>query len=395
MIDAVNKVLESEVQEQTQQQLDEAKDTQVKDKNGKVVSWKHEGDWKKSTKKDPSGTAPHLSDVARRKTEKMAKESEELHSDLVESESVDRAKDNLSKNKKIIRAEHNKLIKQGYQYKGSESRDKPFDDVELSHHYEHPNGTRHTMSYSAYAPEWNEDINIKHTTSKKSKVHLHDHLKENSPFDWKGKPSELGKKLKKPGESAGFDSKKISTGTVYTRKAKPDTDDKKKVDEAQFWGNDAMRKAMDNSGESHSTIVGKDEKGSYTAKLVRKKGESEHKEVSREYHKPKQEGVSFSAFKSKLNEKVRTEDGEQEPIQPVDEDKIEEVSDVSQRYTDTLAGRKKGGKDNEHFGYKVTLKAGGKRKLNSGEEDVYEDTTLDKIKDVAKLAHKKIKKDLE
>ena len=48
---------------------------------------------------------------------------------------------------------------------------------------------------------------------------------ESSPFDWKGKPSEL---KKKPGETAGFDSKKISTGTVYSRKPVKDTDPVKK-----------------------------------------------------------------------------------------------------------------------------------------------------------------------
>jgi len=54
--------------------LDEATDTEKRDpKTGKVVSWKHEGDWVKTkSKKDPAGTAPHLSDVARRKTEKTA-----------------------------------------------------------------------------------------------------------------------------------------------------------------------------------------------------------------------------------------------------------------------------------------------------------------------------------
>ena len=36
-----------------------------------------------------------------------------------------------------------------------------------------------------------------------------------SPFDWKNRPSELAKK---PGEMTGHDSKKISTGTVYTKK---------------------------------------------------------------------------------------------------------------------------------------------------------------------------------
>jgi hypothetical protein len=39
--------------------------------------------------------------------------------------------------------------------------------------------------------------------------------KKPNPFDWKNNPSMLNKK---PGEKAGFDSKKISTGTVYSKK---------------------------------------------------------------------------------------------------------------------------------------------------------------------------------
>ena len=54
----------------------EAKDTVTRDpKTGKVTSWKHEGDWKKTDKKDPRGKVTHASDVARRKTEKMPTES--------------------------------------------------------------------------------------------------------------------------------------------------------------------------------------------------------------------------------------------------------------------------------------------------------------------------------
>lgn len=53
----------------------ESTDTEKRDpKTGKVVSWKHEGDWEKDNKKKPEGKVHHLSDVARRKTEKMAKE---------------------------------------------------------------------------------------------------------------------------------------------------------------------------------------------------------------------------------------------------------------------------------------------------------------------------------
>lgn len=56
--------------------LEEATDTVEKDAEGKVKSWSHEGDWEKAQGKDPKvsgpGKAHHLSDVARRKTEKAA-----------------------------------------------------------------------------------------------------------------------------------------------------------------------------------------------------------------------------------------------------------------------------------------------------------------------------------
>jgi len=48
--------------------------TEVKDKEGKVVSWKDEGEWKKSTaKKDPRGKVTNMSDRARKETEKLSK----------------------------------------------------------------------------------------------------------------------------------------------------------------------------------------------------------------------------------------------------------------------------------------------------------------------------------
>jgi hypothetical protein len=55
----------------------EAKDKVTYDpKTGKLTGWEHEGDWKKSKgkKKDPVGKIHHMSDVARRRTEKMSKE---------------------------------------------------------------------------------------------------------------------------------------------------------------------------------------------------------------------------------------------------------------------------------------------------------------------------------
>jgi hypothetical protein len=63
--------------EQEDDELVEAKDKVTYDpKTGKLSGWEHEGDWKKTKgkKKDPVGKIHHMSDVARRRTEKMSKE---------------------------------------------------------------------------------------------------------------------------------------------------------------------------------------------------------------------------------------------------------------------------------------------------------------------------------
>jgi hypothetical protein len=56
-----------------EEEVAEAKDKVTYDpKTGKLTGWEHEGDWKKQTKKkDPVGKIHHMSDVARRRTEKM------------------------------------------------------------------------------------------------------------------------------------------------------------------------------------------------------------------------------------------------------------------------------------------------------------------------------------
>jgi hypothetical protein len=54
---------------------EERDEMEIDPETGKVKSWSHEGDWKKQTKKkDPVGKIHHMSDVARRRTEKMAKD---------------------------------------------------------------------------------------------------------------------------------------------------------------------------------------------------------------------------------------------------------------------------------------------------------------------------------
>ena len=60
--------------ESDEKTTDESVDTVEKDVEGKVKSWKHEGDWKKPTKKEPRGTVTNLSDKARKETEKKTGE---------------------------------------------------------------------------------------------------------------------------------------------------------------------------------------------------------------------------------------------------------------------------------------------------------------------------------
>ena len=53
--------------------------TEVKDKDGKVTSWKDEGEWKKSTaNKDGRGKVTNLSDKARRETETLSKKEKDV-----------------------------------------------------------------------------------------------------------------------------------------------------------------------------------------------------------------------------------------------------------------------------------------------------------------------------
>ena len=57
-------------------QVEEAKDKVTYDpKTGKLTGWEHEGDWEKAKGKDPIGKIHHMSDVARKRTEKMAKDT--------------------------------------------------------------------------------------------------------------------------------------------------------------------------------------------------------------------------------------------------------------------------------------------------------------------------------
>ncbi|NDB58884.1 hypothetical protein EB001_10580 [bacterium] len=60
-----------------QQAANEAVDTVEKDASGKVKSWSHEGDWKKTDKKDPEGKVHNLVGQALKKTKELSKEEVE------------------------------------------------------------------------------------------------------------------------------------------------------------------------------------------------------------------------------------------------------------------------------------------------------------------------------
>jgi len=75
-------------------QVEEAKDKVTYDpKTGKLTGWEHEGDWEKAKGKDPVGKIHHMSDVARKRTEKMAKDqvSENDEDELSNIESIQSA----------------------------------------------------------------------------------------------------------------------------------------------------------------------------------------------------------------------------------------------------------------------------------------------------------------
>ena len=66
---------EEDEEDEEDSEIEEAKDTkEIDPKTGKVKSWKHEGDWKKSDKKNPIGKVHQMSDTARRKTADLKEE---------------------------------------------------------------------------------------------------------------------------------------------------------------------------------------------------------------------------------------------------------------------------------------------------------------------------------
>jgi hypothetical protein len=96
--------------------LDELR-SEEKDKDGKVIRWKEEGEWKKSEKKDPKGKIFNLSDKARRETEKMSKEVSEGGWTLPPADASPEEADAIMKKNQASQDYINKTVRQNMNQK--------------------------------------------------------------------------------------------------------------------------------------------------------------------------------------------------------------------------------------------------------------------------------------
>ena len=98
-------------------------------------------------------------------------------------------------------------------------------------------------------------IATKELTITMSEAHMHESeqvdeeekKKPVSPFDYKNYKSQIPKK---PGETAGFDSKKISTGTVYTKKPV-----KEEIEQKQYTFADYLEAARAQYGDEEAVDI--------------------------------------------------------------------------------------------------------------------------------------------
>jgi len=154
----------------------------------------------------------------------------------------------------------------------------------------------------------------------------------NSPFNYKGQPSTL---FNKPGSKAGFDSKKISTGTVYTKKYGKDKEEMKEEHE------DAKEDEMQDKKILKSMVKKsalKDDESKESKK------DNEKKEMSEERHmtggeKEKREKIvksmkkGLSGFKARYGDRAKnvmyataTKQAMKEEIESLDEGKMDKMS---------------------------------------------------------------------
>jgi hypothetical protein len=233
----------------------------------------------------------------------------------------------------------------------------------------------------------------------------------NSPFNYKGQPSTL---FNKPGSKAGFDSKKISTGTVYTRKYKKDKEEIKEeeLDERTLTKGETAEKERIVKGMKKSLSGFKARYGDraknvmYATATKQAMKEEELDEVLKgKQHKidknkngkiDKQDfellrkedigGISTISEKKKGMKEVK----EAEEAENV---RIEPNEDMKTKTVDTLAGRKKVPADyhNQTKSYKLKLNVEGKGTDVDPNFVTNESTPMKLAKEMAKKSFKKIR----
>jgi hypothetical protein len=280
-------------------------------------------------------------------------------------------------------------------------------------------------------------------------------MDEASTFDWKANKDEKDPKftIKKPGERTGHDSKKTATGTVYTKKPVRTDGQEFKKEEKSFDElledlNDAqvdklifevLGKDADAGDYIHDFIHSKNPKFAGKSKEMRKKMAlgayygKHNEEVKDEYSRK----VDKYLKKKYNKEEVEIDEGMMDTVKKVGgkvlktlghgsdadmrkdlqkkmgmpqtgEKPKKEAIDRGDATTDTLAGRVKGGKDNEHSSIKVKLKAESSEKppfdppyktAKSKDHNVKDKsgavhTPMSQAKHLAKMAMKKVKTEM-
>ena len=86
--------------------IKEASDTVKLDpKTGKPESWSHEGDWEKTKNKDPRGQVTHMSDVERRRAEKLA-DLDEAYDSPLDTPAAKDAREKLARAMAPVKKQH-------------------------------------------------------------------------------------------------------------------------------------------------------------------------------------------------------------------------------------------------------------------------------------------------
>jgi hypothetical protein len=137
-----------------------------------------------------------------------------------------------------------------------------------------------------------------------------------SPFNWKGKPSELAKK---PGELTGHDSKKTSTGTVYTKNFKKDKeeikegtheDDEEEKEDQSLIKKMVKKSALKSDGGKETKSEHDKESKSHEAKETKAHEMSEERHMTDDEMKEREHIVKsmkkgFSGFKARYGNRAK------------------------------------------------------------------------------------------